>query len=152
MCENCNDRGWTGSGYLGDVDSRYCTSCATGLEVRGRMNGNLATLVTVGGRKLEITISQFEMSCLAQIYLLQRESNPNSRLIEVLCNAVRLGREYSDNSRVVLKVSCQCKVYETCDICRSSTEEDLRKLRIRLDTHQKTVDDGTENDPHERLS
>ena len=109
-------------------------------------------LPEVGGRRLEISLADFERSCLVHIGEMQKLANPDTALIALLSNAVRLARECSDNGVPQIKVPCQCQVYETCDICRADTEADLRRLRQTVNTRRRFVDDGTQNDPHERLS
>ena len=110
-------------------------------------------LPEVGGRRLEVSLADFERSCLAHIGEMQELFNPDAALIALLCNAVRLARECADNAGVVqTKRTCQCQVYETCDICRAKTDADLRRLRQTVNTYRQLVDDGAQNDPHERLS
>ena len=58
-------------------------------------------LPLVGGRRLETTLAQFERSCLLRLADLQRQANPDNTLIEVLCDAVRLARECSDNHPLI---------------------------------------------------
>lgn len=53
-------------------------------------------LPEVGGRRLEISLAEFERSCIARIRECLEWTNPDTRLIEVLCNAVRLAREQAD--------------------------------------------------------
>ena len=104
--------------------------------------------IEVSGRRLEMSVSEFENSCLAQLREVVKEGSLNYDLIKVLNNAVRLARQHADQN----KPRCQCNAYETCDICRAETEADLRRLRQTVNTRARTVDDGTQNDPHERLS
>jgi len=71
-------------------------------------------LPEVGGRRLQTSLVEFENSCLVRIAELQNAPNPDTRLIEVLCNAVRLAREQAD----MLKVPCDCRIFEDCEQCR----------------------------------
>ena len=106
----------------------------------------------IGGRRLERSLADFERSCLAHIGELMEHPSSNTGLIALLCDAVRLARECSDTGAPRMPVCCQCEVYETCDICRARTVDDLRRLRQRVNTTTRIADDGTQNDPHERLS
>lgn len=55
-----------------------------------------ATLPTIAGRMCEWSINEFERRCLGCIQREQEKPLPDNDLINVLCNAVRLGREHSD--------------------------------------------------------
>lgn len=58
-------------------------------------------LPKVGGRRLEISLSEFERSCLVRLMEIQKQSHPDTALINVLCNAVRLARECTDTKGLV---------------------------------------------------
>lgn len=53
-------------------------------------------LPEIGGRRLEVTIMEFERSCLLAIRELLEENVDKTRLIAILSNAVRLSRECAD--------------------------------------------------------
>jgi hypothetical protein len=54
------------------------------------------TLPLVAGRCIEGTIADFERRCLVHLEEEQRMPFPDNALIAVLCDAVRLSREYVD--------------------------------------------------------
>ena len=105
-------------------------------------------IVEVSGRRLGMSLPEFEESCMAQLRILAGFGSKNIEFITVLNNAVRLARQCADQK----KPTCQCQIFEICDICQATTEADLRHLRQTVHTRRKIVDDGTQNDPHERLS
>ncbi len=53
-------------------------------------------LPTVTGRKLDISLEDFEKSCLLQIAELENSGSRDVRLFTTLNNAVRLARQHSD--------------------------------------------------------
>jgi len=53
-------------------------------------------LPAVAGRKLTTSVRDFERSCRVYMSLEQRKPSPDTGLISVLCEAVRLGREHCD--------------------------------------------------------
>ncbi len=55
------------------------------------------TLPEVGIRRLDIPLLAFERKCLLQIGVEQRKASPDSALLQLLCQAVGLSRECSDN-------------------------------------------------------
>lgn len=56
-------------------------------------------LAAVEGRRLEWSLAEFEARTCHHIGNLQRLPNPDNGLIAILCNAVRLAREYADSAR-----------------------------------------------------
>ncbi len=52
--------------------------------------------VSVAGRRLLVSLDEFERRCLTLIAEEQAKISPENALIDVLCNAVRLRREYVD--------------------------------------------------------
>lgn len=54
------------------------------------------SLPEVAGRVLTVPIQTFVNRCLVHIEEEQRRANPDNALIAVLCDAVRLAREYVD--------------------------------------------------------
>jgi hypothetical protein len=58
-------------------------------------------LPEVGGRVLPTTIASFTGRCLAHIQFEQEKAFPSNALIELLCDAVRLAREFTDSQRVM---------------------------------------------------
>jgi hypothetical protein len=57
---------------------------------------NSAALPSVAGRMCEWSINEFVRRCLVCIQREQEKPLPDNDLIDVLCNAVRLGREHGD--------------------------------------------------------
>ncbi len=53
-------------------------------------------LPAVAGRIMDRSIGMFEQACLVQLEGEQAKIRPDNHLIAILCDAVRLGREYSD--------------------------------------------------------
>lgn len=51
--------------------------------------------VAVAGESMERTLADFERACLAHLEGAQEELNPDNALIALLCDAVRLKREYT---------------------------------------------------------
>ena len=88
-------------------------------------------LPEIGGRRLDVSLTEFEHSCLVRIGEMLEDPNLDTGLISLLSNAVRLARECSDIGLPCIKIDCQCEVYQTCDICRSDTEADLARARAR---------------------
>jgi hypothetical protein len=58
-------------------------------------------LPVVDGRRLTCTLEQFVQRCLVHLEQEQGKSNPDSALIALLCDAVRLEREYVDMAQQV---------------------------------------------------
>lgn len=56
----------------------------------------MSDLPMVGGRRLEISLVVFERACLMRLKEIQEQGFPDTALISVLCNAVRLARQYAD--------------------------------------------------------
>ncbi len=56
-------------------------------------------MVEVGGDRLPTTLAEFERRCLVHIEEEQSRAAPDTALIALLCDAVRLGREYADFMR-----------------------------------------------------
>ena len=52
--------------------------------------------VEIGGRQLRCPLPEFETRCLIHIEEEHRKANPDNALIALLCDAVRLAREYGD--------------------------------------------------------
>lgn len=50
----------------------------------------------IGGRQLRCPLPEFETRCLIHIEEEHRKANPDNALIALLCDAVRLAREYGD--------------------------------------------------------
>lgn len=102
-CARCKDRGWTGTGYLGDVDSRFC-DCEKGKSFRDIFQGRITSsslFPEVGGRKLPIPLSQFETSCRVKIGEIVAKMDCDTHLVRILCDAVRLAREYADSKNTI---------------------------------------------------
>lgn len=53
-------------------------------------------LPTVGGRRVRTSNAEFERKCLVMLGEEQKKPSPDSALVDLLCEAVRLAREYSD--------------------------------------------------------
>lgn len=76
----------------------------------------MSDLPTVAGRSMDRTIADFERSCCVLLGEEQRKPNPDNALIGVLCDAVRLGREYSDSRlRMPGKDAESSHYFETLD-------------------------------------
>lgn len=58
-------------------------------------------LPKVEGRQMLTTISQHERACLVHLMEEQEKISPNNALVAVLCDSVRLCREYLDVCRKV---------------------------------------------------
>ena len=56
-------------------------------------------LPAVGGRTYDGTLNWFEHRCRVYIEAEQKKVAPDNGLIAVLCDAVRVAREYADNRR-----------------------------------------------------
>ena len=52
--------------------------------------------VKVAGRKMRISLAEFEGRCLSVMQDEQEKVSPDNRIIDLLCESVRLGREYVD--------------------------------------------------------
>ena len=88
-------------------------------------------LPEVGGRKLETPLADFERSCLVHIREIQEETNPDTALIALLCNAVWLARECADYPPML-------------DISRDEepVKNELRQLVEVVNKHRVKDDDG----------
>ena len=53
-------------------------------------------LPEVAGRRLDISHAEFERRCRFMLKLEQEKIAPDTAVIAVLCDAVRLAREYTD--------------------------------------------------------
>lgn len=53
----------------------------------------------VAGRRLQMPIDDFERACLVSIAELQEQLNPDSALLGLLCESVRLARQWSDREQ-----------------------------------------------------
>lgn len=89
-------------------------------------------LPEVGGNALDRSIADFDRACRVLIGNEQRKLRPDNHLVAVLCDSVRLGREYvaSSNGKLheallaVLKIhdlSCDCDG-RGCTICNIKYE------------------------------
>jgi hypothetical protein len=63
------------------------------------MSGEPMKQPAVGGRRIERTIADLERAALVCLAEEQEKPNPDNALIAVLCDTVRLGREYADSMR-----------------------------------------------------
>lgn len=84
---NCNECGSR------ITDLGYCVLCLPDED-----KGSPIAEVVVAGRKLCGPLNQFIYRCQFFIQEEQDKIAPNNALIDVLCNGVRLAREYSDKS------------------------------------------------------
>ena len=50
----------------------------------------------VAGERIATTILEFQEKCAVRIEREQRETNPETALIALLCEAIRLGREHTE--------------------------------------------------------
>lgn len=80
-----------------EQSGRPCTGCAGMCRGPGPADdcAHADAEVSVAGDRLEGTIAGFEHSCLVCIREEQESPAPRNHLIAVLCNAVRLAREYT---------------------------------------------------------
>jgi hypothetical protein len=62
------------------------------------------SLPKVGTTRLTIPLQQFERLCLLRIKGEQEKPNPDNSLVTLLCHAVGLAREYSENFDVAERV------------------------------------------------
>ena len=56
-------------------------------------------LPAVGGRRMDCTNAMFEQRCLVCLRNEQEKTSPDNGLIALICDAVRLVREYNDSMR-----------------------------------------------------
>lgn len=84
-------------------------------------------LPAVGGRSLNRPIADLERACLVLLAEEQRTISPNNALIAVLCDTVRLGREYSDAMIEQLKTPHERAVADRLagEVCRMIDQGDL---------------------------
>ena len=59
----------------------------------------MMALPEIGGRRLEDTIANFEHRAKLCLQTEQERPNPDNALVAVLCDAVRLAREYADSAQ-----------------------------------------------------
>ena len=74
------------------VDDDMCHDCL--MKEKWGADYNLPK---VSGNMCERSISDLERACLILIGEEQQKLNPNNSLISVLCDSVRLGREYCNH-------------------------------------------------------
>jgi len=55
--------------------------------------------VAVAGRRIQMPIEDFEQACLVSITELQEQLNPDSALLGLLCESVRLARQWNDREQ-----------------------------------------------------
>lgn len=53
-------------------------------------------LPAVGGRRIATSNAEFERKCLVMLGEEQKKLSPDNALIDLLCESVRIAREYSD--------------------------------------------------------
>src|SRR5215203_516521 len=69
--------------------------------MRAVLAPGMAPKVSVAGAVLPMTIAEFERRCLVAIEELQQQPNFDSALLGLLCDAVRLAREFDQQPAVL---------------------------------------------------
>lgn len=89
-------------------------------------------LPIVGTTRLTIPLQQFERLCLLRIKGEQDKPNPDTSLVVLLCHAVGLVREYSDNFKVEERVVLldELELIEALAVPRTAQEFDRMARNI----------------------
>ena len=88
----------------------------------------------VAGRMMTRSLDEFEQACEAWIEAEQGELLPDSAAIDLLCEAVRLSREFADRRRPVPRQAA-----EADEIGRAIALGDVRLLELSLESRAKLL-------------
>jgi hypothetical protein len=95
--------------------------------------------VEIGGRQLRCPLPEFETRCLIHIEEEHRKANPDNALIALLCDAVRLAREYGDYAVAISTANVRNIVAAANAVPRLIAEKETLLKRIedfRVGTHR----------------
>ena len=79
------------------LESQSLCGALAGKKGRNKMGRKKRELPSVGGRRIDCTNAMFEHRCRVYLDHEQKKVAPDNGLIALLCDAVRLAREYNDS-------------------------------------------------------